>query len=98
MVPHKCLNAQGAFDRQRPRIDNIRLVSEKLFLVCAKMEEDLESDIHEREVVMDTLEQGATCASEMLDGFFRELLDVTHPSLGGFSLPEVSEALHGHRS
>ena len=79
-------------------LNNIRLGSEKLFLVCAKMEEEKESDIHEREVVMDTLEQGATCASEMLDGFFRELLDVTHPSLGGFSLPEVSEALHGHRS
>ena len=55
---------------------------------------------HDRteEIVSDTIEQGQAYMLEMLDGFFRELLDVTHPSLGGFSLPEVWEALHGHRS
>ena len=50
----------------------------------------------EREVVMDALEQGATCASEMLSGILVEFNAVIHPSLGVFSLPEVWEAVLGH--
>ena len=42
---------------------------------------------HEREVVMDALEQGAICASEMLSGIFVDANSVTHSSLGVFFSP-----------
>ena len=50
------------------------------------------------EKVMDAVEQGQAHMARMLHVNFPQLFDFTHPSLGGFSLPEVSEALHGHRS